>query len=292
MQATPHFEDGVAPEPDRRISDEAYRLAGFLESHAPVFVLTGAGCSTGSGIPDYRDDNGDWKHSRPVQYADFVASDHTRRRYWARSLSGWPRVERARPNAAHRALARLERAGLIEAVCTQNVDGLHQKAGSAAVIDLHGRLDRVECLQCEARFSRQMIQDRMLNLNPGYEAADASTAPDGDVLLERSFDDFALLSCDHCGGVLKPSVVFFGENVPSVRVARAMHALERSKGMLVVGSSLMVYSGYRFCRQALALGKPIATVNRGRTRADGDLRLKVSTDCETVLEQVVRALRP
>lgn len=285
--------------PDRRaaacraapqVMQQAARLARFIESHAPLFVLTGAGCSTGSGIPDYRNDNGDWKHTRPVQFADFVGSVHARRRYWARSLSGWPRVERSRPNAAHAALAGLERAGLVATVCTQNVDALHQKAGSAAVIDLHGRLDRVECLQCDARFSRARIQRRLLELNPGYQVAEASPAPDGDAHLESAFDDFVVTGCDHCGGLLKPSVVFFGENVPAVRVSRATHALERAGGLLVVGSSLMVYSGYRFCRMAAQAAKPAAAVNRGRTRADAMLQLKIPADCGEVLGSAARLL--
>lgn len=269
---------------------DASRLAAFIESHAPLFVLTGAGCSTGSGIPDYRDDNGDWKHTRPVQFSDFVNSEHIRRRYWARSLSGWPRVERSRPNAAHAALAALERAGLVQTVCTQNVDALHQKAGSAAVIDLHGRLDGVDCLQCDARFSRARIQQRLLALNPSWEVAAARPAPDGDAQLDSGFDDFVLANCDHCGGPLKPAVVFFGENVPAARVARATHALRQSGGVLVVGSSLMVYSGYRFCRMAEQAAKPAAALNRGRTRADSMLALKVSADCSAILDQVARLL--
>lgn len=264
---------------------DADRLAAFIESNAPLFVLTGAGCSTASGIPDYRDDDGDWKHAKPIQYADFVSSDRTRRRYWARSLSGWPRMDGSRPNAAHVALAALERAGLVSVICTQNVDALHQKAGSTAVIDLHGRLDDVECLQCDARFARARIQDRLTRLNPGYGGASAEMAPDGDARLERSFEDFVLVKCDHCGGPIKPSVVFFGESVPAGRVSRAMQALEKSGGMLVVGSSLMVYSGYRFCRRAGELGKPLAVVNRGRTRADAMVNLKISLDCGTVLER-------
>lgn len=278
----------LRPAPDVML--QARRLAAFVETHAPLFVLTGAGCSTGSGIPDYRDDNGDWKHTRPVQFSEFVNSEHTRRRYWARSLAGWPRVEQSRPNAAHAALAALERAGLVSTLCTQNVDALHQKAGSAAVIDLHGRLDGVECLQCDARFCRARIQHQLLRLNPGYRSAEAGPGPDGDARLESSFDDFVVVSCDHCGGPLKPSVVFFGENVPAARVARATRALDHAGGVLVVGSSLMVYSGYRFCRMAAQSAKPTAAVNRGRTRADAMLQLKVSADCGEVLEQVERLL--
>jgi len=292
MSATP-FEAPAAPTPSQ-LHREAGRLARFIEAHAPLFVLTGAGCSTGSGIPDYRDDDGAWKHARPVQYADFVGSAHTRRRYWARSLAGWPRVAGSRPNAAHCAMASLERAGLVATVVTQNVDGLHQKAGSAAVIDLHGRLDGVECLECEARFPRAGIQQRLLRLNPGFAPDDAgrraAAAPDGDARLERAFDDFVLVSCDHCGGTLKPSVVFFGENVPAPRVVRAFSALDAADGLLVVGSSLMVFSGYRFCRRAGESGKPAAAVNRGRTRADAMLRFRAPVDCGEILAQVERLL--
>lgn len=276
----------AAPE----IVQAACGLADFIEAHAPVFVLTGAGCSTASGIPDYRDDNGDWKHSKPVQYADFINCEHTRRRYWARSLSGWPRVARSRPNPAHRALAALERAGLVTMVCTQNVDTLHQKAGSASVIDLHGRLDTVECLQCDARYSRAVVQERLLSLNPDFRAAEADPAPDGDARLESGFDDFTVAGCDHCGGFLKPSVVFFGENVPAPRVARATRGLAQSGGLLVVGSSLMLYSGYRFCRMAAQSAKPAAAINRGRTRADAMLQLKVAADCGGILAQVERLM--
>ena len=275
---------------DRQALQQAHRLAAFIESHAPLFVLTGAGCSTASGIPDYRDDDGEWKHARPVQFSDFVGSEHTRRRYWARSLAGWPRVERSRPNAAHTALAELERAGLVATVCTQNVDVLHQKAGSTAVIDLHGRLDGVECLQCDARFSRARIQEKLLALNPGHRVPDARMAPDGDARLEPPLDGFTVASCDHCGGCLKPSVVFFGENVPPARVARAIRALRDAGGLLVVGSSLMVYSGFRFCRLAARHGQPIAALNRGRTRADGMLQLKLSADCGLVLKRASRLL--
>lgn len=281
MSAT--FVDGrTAPE----IDIEARRLAGFIESHAPLFVLTGAGCSTGSGIPDYRDDDGEWKHTRPVQFTDFVKSRYVRRRYWARSLAGWPRVAQSRPNAAHLALADLERAGLISAVCTQNVDALHQKAGSTTVIDLHGRLDAVECLHCDARYPRGRIQDELLSLNPSFQPATAGPAPDGDARVESALDDFVVVGCDHCGGPLKPSVVFFGENVPAPRVTRATRALREAGGLLVVGSSLMVYSGYRFCRLAAQAAQPAAAVNRGRTRADPMLQLKVAADCAAVLARV------
>lgn len=280
----------VNPSPALTTGGGTGALAAFAARARRLFVLTGAGCSTGSGIPDYRDDDGEWKHARPVQFTDFVQSTQARRRYWARSMAGWPRMERSRPNAAHRALAHLEQLGLIHTLCTQNVDALHQKAGSTAVIDLHGRLDGVECLECETRLPRGRLQQRLAMLNPGYNEAAAEVAPDGDALLERSFEKLVLVNCDHCGGTLKPSVVFFGENVPPARVKRATRALEQSSGMLVVGSSLMVYSGFRFCRIADKLGTPLAAVNRGRTRADEQLQLKVSMDCGEALERAAGLL--
>lgn len=207
-------------------------LARFVERHPRLFVLTGAGCSTDSGIPDYRDADGAWKHRQPMYYQEFVGHESARRRYWARSLTGWERVARARPNAAHAALARLETAGFVHTLVTQNVDGLHQCAGSRAVIDLHGRLDAVECLGCGARTARSALQERLRALNPGWSDA---AAPDGDALLERDFADFRVPPCESCGGVLKPAVVFFGECVPAERVAGALAALAVCDALLVVG---------------------------------------------------------
>jgi NAD-dependent SIR2 family protein deacetylase len=259
-------------------------LREFIERAPRLLVLTGAGCSTDSGIPDYRDENGDWKRARPVMFQAFVNDLHTRRRYWARSLIGWQRFGRASPNDAHRALAELERQGRVEALVTQNVDGLHQSAGSSTVIDLHGRMDQVRCLACERRYAREDIQVRLLQLNPEWTHLDARDAPDGDADLERQgFSGFEIPPCEHCGGMLKPDVVFFGESVPRERVTAAMDAVERADAMLVVGSSLMVYSGYRFAQAAHKAGKPIAAVNLGRTRADGLLSLKVEQPCVAAL---------
>jgi NAD-dependent SIR2 family protein deacetylase len=259
-------------------------LREFIQSHPKLFVLTGAGCSTDSGIPDYRDQNGDWKRSRPVMFQAFVNDLDTRRRYWARSLVGWRRFGRAQPNDAHRALARLEQRGGLQLLVTQNVDGLHQSAGSTEVIDLHGRMDRVRCLGCELRSDRQELQRRLLELNPIWDRLDARDAPDGDADLEgQDFSGFQVPSCEQCGGILKPDVVFFGESVPSERVAAAMDAVERADGMLVIGSSLMVYSGYRFAQAAHKAGKPIAAVNLGRTRADELLSLKLNQPCVAAL---------
>ncbi|MGA2494274.1 MAG: NAD-dependent protein deacetylase [Roseiarcus sp.] len=263
---------------------ESGPLREFVDRHRRLFVLTGAGCSVNSGIPDYRDADGAWKRSPPVTYQAFTAQQATRRRYWARSLIGWRRISRARPNDAHRALARLEAIGKSEILLTQNVDRLHQAAGSAAVIDLHGRLDHVRCMDCDGVSPRQAVQERLERLNPDWLALEAVVAPDGDADLDGvDFSTFAVPACPHCGGVLKPDVVFFGESVPRGRVEAAMRRLDEADAMLIVGSSLMVYSGFRFVEAAARAGKPLAAVNLGRTRADHLLALKVEASCESAL---------
>ncbi|MBX7186901.1 MAG: NAD-dependent protein deacetylase [Vicinamibacteria bacterium] len=265
-------------------------LGAFVRSAPRLFVLTGAGCSTASGIPDYRDEKGAWKHKPPVQFQDFVGSPATRQRYWARSLVGWARVSAARPAAAHVALAALEKSGAVSVLVTQNVDGLHQKAGSESVVDLHGRLDTVRCLECGATTSRAAIQDELVARNPRWARMNAVDAPDGDALLEGPFDDVVVPACHACGGILKPDVVFFGENVPRARVAGCYEALADADGVLVVGSSLMVFSGYRFCLAATEMGKKVALVNRGKTRADDLAHLKVEGDCGDVLQDLIGRL--
>ncbi|HWG77005.1 MAG TPA: NAD-dependent protein deacetylase [Steroidobacteraceae bacterium] len=273
-------------------------LIGFIESHPRLFVLTGAGCSTESGIPDYRDAAGNWKRSaRPMTLQAFMADESARRRYWARSLVGWPRIGAAQPNEAHHALTRLQRQGRIEGLVTQNVDGLHQAAGSREVIDLHGRLDRVRCMGCERRSDRAELQQSLLQLNPHWAAHLAHGAgeleaarqhPDGDAELPAAQTaSFVVPACAECGGILKPDVVFFGEAVPSARVEAAYEHLRRADAMLVVGSSLMLYSGYRFARFAATLGQPIAAINLGRTRADELLALKVARPCAAALARVL-----
>src|SRR5688572_28314748 len=262
----------------------ANALREFIERHAKLFVLTGAGCSTASGIPDYRDADGEWKRGRPIMLQDFVAHEHARKRYWARGLIGWRLMRSAQPNDAHRALVALESQGRVAQLVTQNVDGLHQAAGSRNVIDLHGRADAVRCLTCERRLPREQVQADLVERNPGFAALDAVEAPDGDAALEGvDFAAFDVPACDACGGLLKPDVVFFGERVPAERVQRAFAALEEADAMLVVGSSLMVYSGYRFAQAAALAGKPLAAVNLGRTRADELLTLKVAQPCGEAL---------
>ncbi|MBR0869665.1 NAD-dependent protein deacetylase [Bradyrhizobium tropiciagri] len=258
-------------------------LQDFIDSHQRLFVLTGAGCSTNSGIPDYRDSDGNWKRTRPVTIQAFLGDAGTRQRYWARSMVGWRRFGRAAPNGAHRALARLEEQGRSELLLTQNVDRLHQAAGSRRVIDLHGRLDVVRCLGCSATTPREEFQNELVRRNPAWLALDAADAPDGDADLEQDFSSFEVPACAACGGVLKPDVVFFGENVSRDVVATAQDHLAQADAMLVVGSSLMVYSGFRFVRMAGERGLPIAAVNLGRTRADELLTLKVEDSCKTAL---------
>src|SRR5271155_2653600 len=248
---------------------ECSSLEEFVDRHRRLFVLTGAGCSTGSGIPDYRDADGQWKRAQPVTLQAFMADEKTRRRYWARSLVGWRRIRRARPNDAHRALARLEAMGRSELLLTQNVDRLHQAAGSVRVIDLHGRLDLVRCMSCELRAARDEVQDELGRLNASWLDLEAADAPDGDAKLDSAdFSSFIVPSCRRCGGVLKPDVVFFGETVPRDRVGAAKRLLMRADAMLIVGSSLMVHSGFRFVQLAASAGKRAAAVNLGRTRAD------------------------
>ena len=266
-------------------------LCDFIDRHPRLFVLSGAGVSTDSGIPGYRDSEGLWKRSPPVLLRDFVSSKSTRQRYWARSLVGWPVVANAGPNSAHAALARLEAEGYVEQLVTQNVDGLHQRAGSVKVIELHGNLGAVICLDCGARFPRVSIQDALEAQNRWFRDVVAIAAPDGDADLQGvDLTSFHVPQCCRCNGMLKPDVVFFGEGVPRERVSAAGLALSRSDAMLVIGSSLMVYSGYRFCEQAHAMGKPIAAINLGRTRADPILALKVERPCAEALGAVVEGL--
>lgn len=266
-------------------------LADWLAAHCRCVALTGAGVSTGSGIPDYRDGQGQWKRKPPVQFSDFVRSLGVRQRYWARSLIGWPHFSGARPSAAHSALAQLGAQGFIQQVITQNVDGLHQQAGSTQVIDLHGRLDRVVCLGCGNEVDRERFQQRLETLNPGWSGHIARVAPDGDADLEGAdFSRFEVPVCERCEGVLKPAVVFFGESVPRERAEAALAAVESADALLVVGSSLMVWSGFRLVRAAAERGTPVAAVNCGHTRADSLLAFKCEAECGSLLSVVAQRL--
>jgi NAD-dependent SIR2 family protein deacetylase len=257
------------PDPLSPDWDKLKAVADLVENRGNLLVLTGAGCSTASGIPDYRDPNGRWKHTQPIRYQEFVGNDRARRRYWARSLIGWRRVEQALPNPAHWALAAMEREEVVHQLVTQNVDGLHQRAGHRRVLDLHGRLAWVDCLDCGFRLPRSDMQRRLETANPGLDAGQPLSAPDGDAQVsEESARSLVVPACPECGGILKPAVVFFGEHVPRSRVDHVRRKLRSSRVLLVAGSSLTVYSGFRFCREAAECGIPIVILNRGQTRAD------------------------
>jgi NAD-dependent SIR2 family protein deacetylase len=266
------------------VHDHAVRIAAFLDRHPRALVLTGAGLSTASGIPDYRDRDGTRRGKPPIHGPDFRKSDAVQRRYWARSMIGWPVLAQARPNGGHVAVAGLERIGKIGSVLTQNVDGLHGQAGSHGVLELHGNIHTVVCLECSAIFPRAFVQGQLEDFNPQMAGANATPLPDGDASVEPTeLADFRLPYCTCCGGTLMPNVVFFGDNVPPARTAIALEQMERADALLVVGSSLMVYSGFRFCRMAQAAGKPIAAINLGRTRADDLLDIKIEESAERVL---------
>jgi NAD-dependent SIR2 family protein deacetylase len=269
---------------------EVHRAVTLLDGRR-VVVLSGAGLSTDSGIPDYR--GPDAPPRRPMTYDEFVSGPGARQRYWARSHIGWRRMTRARPNDGHRAVAELGRAGVVTTVITQNVDGLHEAAGSNEVVDLHGRLSRVVCLRCGDLSSRAVLDQRLAELNPGFaddeEAGTAVQAPDGDADV-TAFADFVVASCLVCGGPLKPDVVFFGENVPPARVRRCYDAVDVAGALLVAGSSLTVQSGLRFVRRAHERGLPIVLVNRGATRGDPLVTVKIDAGCTPVLVALLGAL--
>ncbi len=266
-------------------------LLALLRQAPRWTVLTGAGLSTDSGIPDYRDATGAWKRPAPVMYQDFMAHAATRQRYWARSLAGWPLFSRAQPNAAHQALAQLQAFGRVHTLITQNVDGLHQRAGSQGVVDLHGRLDRIACTGCGMRSEREGFQAALLAANPGWAHRHAPAAPDGDADLDvADFSSFHVPPCPACGGILKPDVTFYGESVPPARVQAALQGLAHSDLLLVVGSSLMVYSGLRFVHAARERGMPVGALNLGVTRADALLTAKAQAACAPVLQALTQAL--
>lgn len=257
-----------------------WRLQDWLHSHPRLLVIGGAGCSTEVGIPDYRDRSGQWKRPQPVTYQAFMGDALVRQRYWARSMLGWRVMGQALPGAAHHALAQLEQQGRLELLITQNVDGLHDAAGSRQVVNLHGRIDTVICRDCGQRHARADLQQRLLALNPAWAQLYAAPAPDGDADLEgQDFSQFVVPACPHCGtGLIKPDVVFFGETVPRERVQTCMDAVIKADAVLIAGSSLMVYSGYRFVQAAHAQGKSIVAINQGVTRADVLLDFKVEAD--------------
>jgi NAD-dependent SIR2 family protein deacetylase len=251
-------------------------------------VLTGAGVSTDSGIPDYRGPNA--VPRTPMTGQQFRSGLPARQRYWARAYLGWSAMGSASPNTTHRLLAELEASDRVDAVITQNVDGLHTTAGQRRVVDLHGRVDRVICLDCSVTSARAELQDRLAVLNPGFGADDLQVLPDGDVAFE-STHGFVLADCLACGGQLKPDVVFFGENVPEPRVRECQHLVEDAEALVVLGSSLQVFSGRRFVKQAHQRGIPIVIVNRGATRSDELATLKLDAGCAETLSDYVAITR-
>ncbi|MEV5750653.1 NAD-dependent protein deacetylase [Actinoallomurus sp. NPDC052308] len=264
-----------------------------LVADGDVVVLSGAGLSTESGIPDYRGETGRRRRAEPMTYQTFVGSEAARRRYWARSHLGWRHVARAAPNPGHRAVAELQRRGLVVGVITQNVDGLHQAGGARDVIELHGSLDRVLCLGCGRRTPREALDDRLHAANPGWDGEATVINPDGDAALDDDrIDSFTTVDCLDCGGVLKPDVIFFGENVPRPRVDDCYALTEHAGTLLVLGSSLTVMSGYRFVRRAAERSIPVAIVNRGVTRGDAEALLTLDAPLGATLTALLRELGP
>jgi NAD-dependent SIR2 family protein deacetylase len=261
-----------------------------LLSGKRIVALTGAGISTESGIPDYRGPDRPPRVRDPMQHREFVDKPEMRTKYWARSMIGWPRMAEAEPNLGHRALAALEERGVLAGVITQNVDGLHTKAGSREVVELHGALRRVRCLACGEITSRDFMQQRLLESNPRH-AGDARIQPDGDVELPDALvADFEVVACTACSGVLMPDVVFFGGSVPRDTLDAAWALFERAEVLIVVGSSLAVFSGYRFVRRAAERGIPVAIINRGPTRGDEHASLRIDERSGVVLPALASRL--
>ncbi len=284
-------------------ADAAEPLAGFVAAHRPL-VLTGAGISTESGIPDYRGPDGR-RRVQPMQHGEFVGSSEARQRYWARGFVGWGRFAASTPNAGHRAVADLQRAGLVGTVVTQNVDGLHQAGGAVDVVELHGSLAEVVCLTCGDRSDRDLLQARMQDDNPEFAARATGSAPDGSQVSSQIRPDgdivlggdvvrtFVVPLCRACGAdTLKPDVVFFGGSVPRDRVAHVTDLVAGSGGLLVLGSSLAVMSGYRFVRQAARDGIPVAILTHGPTRGDAEATLRLDAPLGPTLAAAVGELVP
>ncbi|MFK8031584.1 MAG: NAD-dependent protein deacetylase [Gammaproteobacteria bacterium] len=277
----------------------ASRLAEFLSSPGPLLVLTGAGISTASGIPEYRDADGNWKHAKPVQFREFMDSDFIYRRYWARSSVGWRTMGFAQPNAAHHALATLEQSGLMHTLITQNVDGLHPRAGSSNVINLHGQLGTVSCQSCGDSHVRDELQSQIREHNTEWLDAHeaqreynlANRKPDGDVeLQDDAYAGFQPPWCELCGGRLKPDVVFFGETIPRATVEATLKAQQETQRLLVIGSSLIVFSGFRIARDFHQRELPLVLLNQGKTRADDLATQKFADDASTLLPDALRLI--
>jgi NAD-dependent SIR2 family protein deacetylase len=274
------------------VGDVKVERLGELIAAGGVAVLSGAGLSTESGIPDYRGPSGLARAATPMTYQAFVGDPEARKRYWARSYVGWREISAATPNAGHHAVTELQKKGLLTGIVTQNVDGLHQASGATGVIDLHGSLDRVICLDCGNSVGRRELDRRLREANPAFDARASATNPDGDAVLDdHDVARFRVVACSVCGdGMLKPDVVFFGESVPPERVAWCFEIVERSRALIVLGSSLTVMSGRRFVLRADKLGLPVAIVNQGATRADATAALIVDAPLGDVLSEVAGML--
>ncbi|MFE2726711.1 NAD-dependent protein deacetylase [Kitasatospora sp. NPDC059327] len=271
--------------------DEGLAGIGRLLAGRDVAVLTGAGLSTESGIPDYRGPTGSLRRRTPMTYQEFTASAEARRRYWARSHAGWRSIALARPNAGHRAVQELRRDGLVSAVITQNVDGLHHAAGTLDAVELHGGLDRVVCLGCGRTSTREDLDRRLRELNGAFRDESSPRNADGDVELPDALvASFRVAACRACGGILKPDVVFFGESVPKPRVRHCFELVDGARALLVLGSSLAVMSGLRFVRHAARAGKPVAILNQGSTRGDAYAAVRVSLPLGPALTELAEGL--
>ena len=262
-----------------------------LTYRRPWLVLTGAGISAASGVPTYRDDEGIWQRKPPVTHQEFMTSHKARQRFWLRNMVGWKFISQAQPNPAHNSLVALERAEAVSGIITQNVDGLHQRAGSCETIDLHGRVDTIVCMNCGAKIARSALQPWMEAHNPSSAAYSASAAPDGDADIDTlDYSSMQVPSCEICGGVLKPDAVFFGDTIPKPRLADCQRKLESACGLVVIGSSLSTYSGYRFCLWASRANKPIVIINQGVTRGDPLATAKITDNCASVLDLWLNSL--
>jgi NAD+-dependent protein deacetylase sirtuin 4 len=278
------------PAASDNVENRLERLVDLMRQGA-VVALTGAGLSTESGIPDYRSPDALARPRRPIQGPEFVRSEAVRRRYWARAVLGWERMRSAEPNAGHLALASLQEHGVVTRVVTQNVDRLHDKAGSRRVVELHGALDEVACLSCGVIEKRDTVQARLLERNPGWTTLAVDDAPDGDADLPPELvQAFTPVACTRCDGVLKPRVVFFGDSVPRAVVDEAFEAVDAARLLLVVGSSLAVFSGYRFLRRAAERKIPVAIVNRGPVRGEEHAMLKIEQSTGQTLAALSGAL--
>jgi NAD-dependent SIR2 family protein deacetylase len=242
-------------------------------------------------VPTYRDSEGQWQRKQPVTHQEFMADHSSRQRFWSRNMVGWRFMVEAQPNNAHQALVQLEQLGVISCLVTQNVDGLHQRAGSRNVMDLHGRVDTLSCMACGMQYPRAPLQIWLEDHNPEYALLAGGIAPDGDADIDHlDYSSMEIPDCQHCGGIIKPNAVFYGDSIPKQRVTQAEQAMQGAAGLLVVGSSLMTYSGYRFCLWAQRQGKPILLLNDGKTRADEIASAKMGGSCSTALQAWIDAL--